>query len=305
MRARLKKDTKPALEICAIPEKKHGDLRVLFWNVQDFGHYSKIPIDSQRRRYLSALITASKADIALIAEVHRDRVRRGLIRIIKDEVFQGHLVYRGQSKKAIMALFNRKAGGFAEITEGNFNDNVSSWSGAIFPIIEIYKRGKRPLEIMGVHTKCGVTRAAYDIRAGILGKIAQYGRRVEGRKRSLIAVGDFNTMGYGGLINGAEEIRRSAHFLQSNGGMNKLDKNYDYTWLGIHHDAQFPVSDLDHVFCSSSIAESVRRFGNDESPHQVHVGGWKNIPHTEQEKWVERHSDHNFLIFDLAGYGLE
>ena len=275
-------------------KKQKGDLRILFWNVQDWDLRSGDPVRGQRRfdRILS-ILRREKPDIALFAEVQDPGLKNALIKSLghRHNAFETN----DKNSRQLLAVFNNAAGHSVIATQRNefAGDDMS---GRAFPLVEVMTKNGS-LAIMAAHTKARSEPASMKKRQHQLGQIAAVAAEFNARAVPLLVMGDMNSMGNGGKIDGPREITIMNSIMASS-GLTALPKDRPYTWRGVDTDARYPDAALDHAFISAAAAARVRPVNDNGA--MVRVGGWPELDtKRRQNNWVRRHSDHAYLVMDV------
>lgn len=265
----------------APPKKQKGDLRILFWNVQDWrlsdpAHFDRI----------MGVLRREKPDIALFAEVSDPTLKTRIVQSLKS----AHVAFETTDKtpRHLMAVFNAAATGPATVEQRNeFSDDTLTVR--TFPLLRLHGR-HGPLAILAAHAKSGSTNENMTKRSRQFGQLARLGADLAAQDTPLLVMGDLNTMGNSGVVNSAREIAIMARIVEQ-GGLSILPKDKTTTWHGVGPDARFADCDLDHALASAAIATRAST---------VRVGGWPTLRSARgRDNWVRRYSDHAYLVVDI------
>lgn len=277
----------------SVPKQK-GDLRIMFWNVQDWDLRTGDPVRGRNRlaRILS-ILRREKPDIALFAEVQDPAIKTALVRGLGNR----HAVFETNDKnpRQLMAVFNAAAGRGVIATQRNefAGDDMS---GRAFPLVEIQTKSGA-LAVMAAHTKARSEPASMKKRQYQFGMIAAVAAEFNARSIPLVVMGDMNSMGNGSSVDGPREITIMNSIMASS-GLTPLRKDRPHTWRGVDADSRYPDAELDHAFVTTSAAPLVRAVNDNGA--QVRVGGWPELDtKRRQNNWVRRHSDHAYLVMDI------
>lgn len=144
----------------------------------------------------------------------------------------------------------------------------------------------------------------FGLRADMTERALKFKQHLDGiakGKANYMFMGDLNVMGldyvYGkegssllhDRVSAEHEIAALGYFA-GKADMRVLSKTADFTW----HGSGKMRSNLDQVVASDQIA--FEQFGGKD----VDVRGWPQLPDAEQEKWVEKFSDHALLYFEVS-----
>jgi hypothetical protein len=252
-----------------VPEKPHGASRILFWNVEDFGSCST-EVETCRAKRLVDIFNKTNPNVILLAEITHDSVLPMLLELMPQ--FKGEQFPLARRKKQGVALVDPSAqiytNGIAKVVLQVPSGNVS---------------------IIPYHAKSGVSADDYEDRQQEIQIYHQHALKasVDG---PTILIGDFNTMGNGNKISGAEEV---GILRQNMAGFACIEKTQYETWMGVDDDACYPNGNFDHAFISEAHIVML-------DSHKIYVGGWPNFSDfSEREAWVRQYSDHAFLILDI------
>ncbi len=267
-------------------KKQKGDLRVLFWNVQDWLLRDGESKAAARFSRVLSVLRREKPDIALFAEVSDPAIKTALLTHLKS----GHVAFETNDKnpRHLVAIFRAAAGRSVSVEQRNeFSDD--NLTGRTLPMLNIVDENG-PMAILAAHTKSGSTPENLTKRQRQFGQIAKLASDLGAERIPLLVMGDMNTMGDGRKITGAREIEIVSSII-AQGGLTMLPKDRKATWHGVDADARYPDADLDHAFISRSAAFRAAT---------VRVGGWPELPSKrQQDNWVRRHSDHAYIVADI------
>lgn len=281
----------------SVPKQK-GDLRILFWNIQNWNLNDNNPLRGASRfaRILSVL-RREKPDIALFAEVTDPALPSEILRHLGGR----HTVFATNDKNShqLMAIFRAAGTRGIHITQRN-EFAGEDMTGRTFPLLEIHGQTSA-LAVMAAHTKARSEPASMKKRQYQFGLMASVAAEFNKRAVPLLVVGDMNTMGNGRDVNGPAEIAITKNILAT-GGLAPLPKDHSLTWRGVDSDAVYPDAELDHAFITAAAAPSVRPVNDNGA--RVRVGGWpEQATKTRQDNWVRRNSDHAYLVIDIKRPG--
>lgn len=274
--------------------KQKGDIRILFWNIQNWNINDTNPLRGESRlsRILSVL-RREKPDIALFAEVTDPAIPNEILRRLGGR----HTVFATNDKNShqLMAVFRAAGTKGISITQRN-EFAGEDMKGRTFPLLEIHGQSSA-LAVMAAHTKARSDSLSMKKRQTQFGQMAGLAAEFNKRAVPLLVVGDMNTMGNGRDIDGPAEIAITKNILAT-GGLAPLPKDKTLTWRGIDSDAIYPDAELDHAFITAAAAVNVRPVNDNGA--RVRVGGWpEQATKTRQDNWVRRNSDHAYLVIDI------
>jgi len=171
---------------------------------------------------------------------------------------------------------------------------------------------KRWYSLLFLHTDSGTAKADFDNRWKVFNKIWKLEEALKkgtpDQKRSLIVLGDLNTMGKGSTITGADELLRLEKKANRN-GMLLLTKDAPNTWSQWgkgprHNRRKLKVSELDsvmhsnldHVLASENL--DFVAHGSDGSS-AIHVEGWQQLSGAARANFLWSLSDHSALFGEV------
>ena len=117
-----------------------------------------------------------------------------------------------------------------------------------------------------------------------------------------VFLGDLNIMGmdypYDKDIEANTELRKWSSRASRYYGMRLLDKTNDKTWNGGSKSSYSPAN-LDHVFAAKHLDFKLFKKSADQKV-EIDVRGWVDkTTIEEQDAWINDHSDHSLLYFEL------
>lgn len=272
------------------PAKQPGDLRILFWNIRDWGHHST----TRHFNRILATLRREKPDIALFAEIMNPTIKTQLAQRLPGP----HIIFETTDKnpRRLLAVFNHAAGHNALIEQRNefSNDKLTERT---FPLLRVTSRDFN-LAVLAVHTNSGSNPEDLGDRQRAVAKIASLHKTLQAQNTPLLVIGDMNTMGNGSSnFTPTRERTITANMLAA-AGLSRLKKNRPHTWHGVGPDKIYPDTDLDHAFLTTASAQAARLVNT--KGEQVRVSGWpdrKTGP--QRDHWVRRYSDHAYLVVDI------
>lgn len=270
---------------------KKGELKLMFWNVQNWGEETTTQEKEQRFDRVLATILHEDPDVAVIAEVCNSSIKTKLAETLPSgySIFETTNKDKGRSDHTLIAIFKHAAGRSVTMQQRNeFMGPKNSLRS--FPLLTVHEDNKR-LAILGVHSKSGSYTKAYNRRKEILRDVANLASVLEAQNTPMVAMGDMNTMGDRQRnISSFSEIKRS-NFLMYDptrdrryknwraGHLVSLWKDARFTWMGVDEDKVYPDISLDHVYVSKSLLPRCKSVDNKRN--KVHVG---DGPRSQQTK---------------------
>lgn len=269
--------------------KQAGDLRVLFWNIRDWGTQT----NSRHLTRILATLRRESPDIALFAEISTPAVKTALARHIPGP----YTIFETADKnpRHLMAIFNHAAAHPITIEQRNEFSNLTLTE-RTFPLLRLAGRAFN-CAVLAAHTHSGATPADLTQRQKIISKITALHKNLKAEKTPLLVLGDMNIMGNGSTLSATREREITASILGKH-GMALLPKDSPVTWHGIDRDKIYPDADLDHAFLSLPALKQIRPV-NDKGA-LVRVSGWPDWQSPPmRDRWVRRYSDHAYLVIDI------
>ncbi|MBU0800456.1 MAG: endonuclease/exonuclease/phosphatase family protein [Alphaproteobacteria bacterium] len=278
--------------------KQKGDLRILFWNIQDWSLRNGATAAAERFDRVLSVLRREKPDVTILAEVIDPEIKNRLA-----EALPGHTLFQTitRDSRELVAIFRHAADRSVTVEQRNeFSDDALNYRA--FPLVRVLSRDFN-LAVLGVHSKSGSTPESLARRLRTLAQIGNLQANLANKNVPLIALGDMNTMGEGaqGKIDGAQEIAMTARIM-GKAGMTLLEHDKPHTWHGIERDAQYPDCRLDQALVSTTALSRLRPVSNDNSPTTAHVRvmGWPHeSPGLARDQWIRKNSDHAYLVVDV------
>lgn len=274
-------------------KKQKGDLRLLFWNVQDWHLRNGETTARERFDRILAVLRREKPDIALFAEVTDPKVKTEIAMALP-----GHTVFAttARSSHRLMAVFNHAATQSSVVIEQRDEFVTGPQAERSFPMVRIIGRDFN-IAVLAAHTKSGSDPESLAQRQRTMGQVLTLHAALAQDNTPLVVMGDLNTMGNSATVDSAREIEIMRQMMAAE-GLTLLPKDTAHTWHGVDHDARYPDCDLDHAIVTTNIAHRVRPTAGGAA---VRVGGWPDADTLRKRNgWVRRHSDHAYLVMDIA-----
>lgn len=269
---------------------------VASWNIEHFGARDKNK--SKPKKALEPILRFlrdNEADIMAIYEVRSHIVFLPLLKAFPNHQF--HITEGPQSqeilvgvRRTLSAFVTQKLtfkSGQPELRPGMLV--TPHVDGQFYPILFLHLKSMPDPKGFGLRDD--MMRRAYDFRK-TLNAMSEDGRA------NYIFAGDLNTMGSDYIsknkdISGEEEIKELSRRGKYK-DMNLLEKNFSATYVHINKSNVEMSSNLDHVVAAEHLA--FRQF----SGKSVDVRGWpQEETVTKRKAWVNAHSDHALLYFEV------
>jgi exonuclease III len=182
-------------------------LRVLFWNVRNFGAKN----DKRRLEKVADILRAENPDVACIAEV----VHSGIKAALACSFSSSHGVVQSGSNEGgarLVSIFKKNAGYINKVLPWGRFTRHDGGGGASFPLIYTMRRNRNDpdkmskLAVLGVHFPAKANPFRHARRLNLIEKIGYLSSNLKQDGVSLLVMGDMNTAGDGQWIETQDEI---------------------------------------------------------------------------------------------------
>jgi len=264
---------------------------VVSWNCEHWKE--KDPRNADRIDFL----TAQDADVIALYEVEGAEVWRSVMEGLPGYSF---FITEGQNTQEILVGIGPNVTGFLTQKIEFQSRDAFMRPGAFLTV----RAGGTDYSMLFLHLASMPDARGFGLRTDMIERAFQfkgYLDKVTQGKANFMFMGDMNVMGLdyvygkdgGNLLHDrvtAENELAALAYRAGKADMRVLTKTVDFTW---HGDGKLR-SNLDHVVASDQL-QFEQIDGKD-----VKVRGWPEKPEAEQEKWVEKYSDHALLYFEVS-----